>query len=290
MTIALQGVSDSSIRKDPDVATLVDLYERLCNTVNEAIGKNLSALVADPAWGLLHSMFERVVEQEAACICLYSSGYFAPAEALCRTVVEGAVNLFYCSVHDSRSTVLTYFRAYIETERKQNRQWGASVESSPAADQAKQLHRDKIQFKEEALSAYESVLRSSFGQMGVSYDEAAREWPSVFDRFQKIGKEVAYRTVYAALCSQAHNDAEDLLNGFVHRVTQIGGALEAQASENRNFALYMVLTALTFLVEGSAMYLGKFNLNVSSSFIELLTDVCEYTQKVTERKHAIEFE
>lgn len=229
----------------------------------------------------------RGMEQQAACIVLYANQYFAPAEALCRTVVEASVNLYYCSLGDSCSLILSYFRSHIETERKQNRSWQSSVNASKYPEAAKDSHRQRIRNKDETLVVYEQVLTEAFAQMGISYSLASKEWPSIFDRFKVINKEVAYRTVYAALCSQAHNDAEDLLNEFVHGVRQIEGGHEMQASENRTFSLYMVLTALAFLVEATVIYLAKYGLNVNEPFQRLLVDIWAFTEQVTQRTHAI---
>lgn len=280
---SIAGVSSTAVANDPDVQLLVELYDKLRSTLSDALQRNLSKLEQEASWALLHAMNGRAMEQQAACIALYSHGYFAPAEALCRTVVEASINLYYCSLGNSCSLILSYFRSYIETERKQNKNWQASVNSSSYPEAAKHDHRRRIQSKEQVLSGYEEVLTEAFSQVGLNYATASKEWPSVFERFKAINKEVAYRTVYAALCSQAHNDAEDLLNDFVHGVRQIDGAHEMQAFENKNFSLYMVVTALAFLTESTLIYLAKYNLDANEPFQELLVEVWNFTERVTLR-------
>ncbi|HEY5073735.1 MAG TPA: DUF5677 domain-containing protein, partial [Pyrinomonadaceae bacterium] len=229
----------------------------------------------------------RAMEHQAACIGLYSHQYYAPAEALCRTVLEASINLYYSSLGDSCSILLSYFRSHIEMERRQNKSWLASVNASKYPEPAKAYHRQRIKGKEEALNWYEGVLTEAFSQIGISYASVEQEWPSVFDRFKAINKEVSYRTVYAALCSQAHNDAEDLLNEFVCGVSQVEGMHEMQACENRNFSLFMVLTSMAFLVEATVMYLAKFNLGANEPFQQLLTDIRRFTEQVTSRMESI---
>lgn len=280
------GVSTTSVASDLDVRRLVELFERLKSALASTLQRNLGKLEQESSWALLHAMSGRAIEQQAACLALYSHSYYAPAEALCRTVVEASINLYYCSLGDSTSHLLTYFRSHIEMERKQNKQWQASVNSSRYPESAKHSHRIRIANKESALSGYEKVLAEAFSQIGLHYSAASKEWPSVFDRFKAIGKEVAYRTVYAALCSQAHNDAEDLLNDFVLGVMQVEGADRVQGAENKNFSLYMVLTALAFLVEATLVYLVKFNLDANERFQALLTDIWSFTEQVTQRDHA----
>src|SRR4051812_128524 len=109
MSELLPGISESCAKKDPDVAKLISFHNRLQTAVNDTVRQNLHRLVEVASWGLLHSMYTRVLEQNAACITLYANGYAAPSEALCRTVVEGAVNLFYCSVQEPcEAALLTY--------------------------------------------------------------------------------------------------------------------------------------------------------------------------------------
>lgn len=285
--IPIVGVCATALTSDPDTQCAVDLYRQLQEELSSALENNISKLELEPSWALLHAMSGRAMEQQAACIALYSHGYYAPAEALCRTVIEASVNLYYCSLGDSCSLILTYFRSHIETERKQNKSWQASVNSSAYPMEAKRDHLLRITNKEDALNKYEHVLTEAFSQIGLSYSLAAKEWPSIFDRFKAINKEVGYRTVYAALCSQAHNDAEDLLNDFVHSVCQVEGAHKTQAAENKNFSLYMVLMGLAYLTEATVIYLAKYNLNVNEPFQKIIVDVWTAIERVTQRKHSI---
>jgi Family of unknown function (DUF5677) len=286
MTISdrIPGVSPEAASNDYDVSEMVAFQTWLEDALSNAIQQNLAKLEKDEAWALLHKMQARAMEQQAACIVLFSHGYFAPAEALCRTVIEAALNLHYSSLGDSCSQVLTYFRSYVETERRQNRNWKASVDASAYPPQAKEEHYQRIQGKNVALDNYERVLTETFSQIGRHYDQVPADWPSTFDRFKAIGKEVSYRTVYAALCSQTHNDAEDLLNDFVSGVTQIPGLRDAQAFENRNFSLYMMLMAQSYLVEATAIYLAKFDLDSNETLLQLLGEISSFIEGVTQRK------
>ncbi len=112
-------------------------------------------------------------------------------------------------------------------------------------------------------------MRLCFGQFGVDFATAGTAWPSVFDRFKHIGKELTYRTVYAALCSQSHNDAEDLLNALVAGTVDEGRHWDRQMIEDEQFALYMVLLSLRSLIEASAIALTRF-LPVAEDFRPLI--------------------
>ena len=84
-------------------------------------------------------------------------------------------------------------------------------------------------------------MHESLALSGVNFDAVDLKWPSIFDRFKETKGEVNYRTVYAALCSQAHNDAEDILNKIMSRVIDnVTGLEDAQWVEQYNFSLYLL--------------------------------------------------
>jgi hypothetical protein len=280
---ALPGISQRALDKDPNVQVLARLFGRLIAEIDLSIQENMEILEED-SWALLNAMQERAMEQVRACIVLYSHGYYAPAEALCRTAVEAALNLHYCGIGDTCDLILSYFKSYIYTERKQNDLWYSSVDKAKYPEDVMHVHREKIMQKNETLDLYEDVVTEAFQSINYSYANAKSTWPSIFERFEAIGKEVNYRTVYTALCSQAHNDPEDFLNNFVHSLKEDKVGQEMQEFENQNFTLYMVLIALSFLIDGTAIYLAKFNPDESKRFLNILDDLMTEVQYVIQKK------
>ncbi|EME0096414.1 hypothetical protein VXI05_004523 [Vibrio parahaemolyticus] len=245
-----------------------ELVEDLCN-------KNQSELIKNVPWPTMHDMYRRNYEYCCGVISCFLIGQLQSSEALCRTAIEGAVNLHYVSLGDSMSKQIAYFKNHLVTERKQNRNWKESVEASGYPQDAKDHHLNKILEKEGSLTHYEEALRESLRLAGVDFDSVDIKWPSIFDRFKEIGDEVGYRTVYAALCSQAHNDAEDILNKIMSRVIDnISGMEEAQWIEQYNFSLYLLLTALDYHITASAMYIARFNIKVDG-LVQLKKEVIE---------------
>ncbi|HCE2478635.1 DUF5677 domain-containing protein [Vibrio parahaemolyticus] len=253
-----------------------ELVEELCN-------KNQSELIKNVPWPTMHDMYRRNYEYCCGVISCFLIGQLQSSEALCRTAIEGAVNLHYVSLGDSMSKQIAYFKNHLVTERKQNRNWKESVEASGYPQDAKDHHLNKILEKEGSLTHYEEALRESLRLAGVDFDSVDIKWPSIFDRFKEIGDEVGYRTVYAALCSQAHNDAEDILNKIMSRVIDnISGMEEAQWIEQYNFSLYLLLTALDYHITASAMYIARFNIKVDG-LVQLKKEVIETTCLVIEQ-------
>lgn len=279
----IHGLSVEALLFDPDLKVAVDLFQALQREVKGATERHINELDEAHAWALLHSMYLRSSAHTEACLVLLSNEHFASAEALCRTIVESAVNLYYSSRGDSAANVLIYFKDYISTERDQNRKWRNSVATSKYPKASKDNHFDRIANKDLALNKYEHILTEAFGQIGIVYSKTSESWPPIFDRFKEIDKEVEYRTIYAALCSQAHNDPEDLLNEFVHGVLQTPGMEEAQDFENRNFARYMVLVALAFHIESTAIYLAKFFSETNDRILPLLKSAWDAIAKIASR-------
>lgn len=91
----------------------------------------------------------------------------------------------------------------------------------------------------------------------------------VSERFKLLGLEIDYHTVYAALCSQTHSDAEDLLNYFFAIVS---GSQELQnevALEAVNFSRFMLYFAVRYYIAAAEGYARRFEL---SKALESLTD------------------
>jgi hypothetical protein len=210
----------------------------------------------------MHDMYIRSYEYCCGVLGCFLIGQFPSSEALCRTAIEGAINLHYVSLGDSMGKQIAYFKTHIKNERKQNSNWKSSVEQSGYPNDIKNHHLERIRGEDASLDQYEIMLRESLSLDRVDYDAVDIKWPSIFDRFREVDNEVGYRTVYAALCSQAHNDAEDVLNKIMSRViTNVEGLEEAQWVEKYNFSLYLLLTAIDYHIFSSAMYLSKIGIN-----------------------------
>lgn len=251
------------------------LVERLCRD-------NEERLVDEVPWSTMHDMYKRNYEYCCGVFGVFLIGQLPSCEALCRTAIEGSVNLHYVSLSNSMTKQIAYFKHHLATERKQNQAWRRSIESSSYPDNAKAHHLQRISDKDDALDNYEYGLKVSLALCDVDFDVVESKWPSIFDRFREIGDEVGYRTVYAALCSQAHNDAEDILNKIMARITEnVSGMEDAQWVEQYNFSLYLSLTALGYHAMASAMYIAKYEIDVKE-IIELKHRITDSIVKVVE--------
>lgn len=260
----------------------IDILEKSNEIVLEIAEKNLVRLSEQVYWPSMHDMYKRSYEYCCGALGCFLIMQFQSSEALCRTAIEGAVNLHYVSLGDSMAKQIAYFKNHIEIGRKQNASWRMSVEQSDYPNAAKKHHFDSIEQKSRALDRYEDMLRQSLSLADVHFDESIRKWPSIFDRFREIGDEVGYRTVYLSLCSQVHNNAEDVLNSIMTRVVaNVRGMDEAIFIQQYNFSLFMSLTAIQYHIMATAMYIGKFEID-TKGLMSLYKDVLRFQVLVME--------
>jgi len=216
-------------------------------------------------WLVLRDMYERAHEHTAGAVTCITIGNVASAEALCRTSLESSITLHYVSVNDIFTVVAGYFQSYIVSEKEQNRKWHNSIEASGFDESVQLAHRAELNKKESALKRYQTTLGAWLDQIGSVSLGSSPKWPSVFDRFKEIGKELSYRTVYAALCSQSHADAEDIINHLMSRLLSSDTSARKDyhkmlQRENEWFSTLMIAFAIEEYIEATAMFLGKFNI------------------------------
>lgn len=253
--------------------------ENICSIFNE---KN-SVLAENAPYLVMRDMYERNYEYCCGVVSCFLLAQIQSTEALCRTAIEGSVNLHYVSLGDSMDHLIAYFKKYIDTERRQIQTWRDSIERSSHASDDKEVHFHSMAQKERALELYDSGLRESLSLIGIDYNSVDEKWPSIFDRFKAIGKEIEYRTVYAALCSQAHSDPEDLLNNLMCRITECAkGMDDAIWIENYNTSLYFMLIAIDFHIFSSAMFIAKHEIS-ATEFMGYRKEVADSLEFVVEQ-------
>ena len=112
-------------------------------------------------------------------------------------------------------------------------------------------HRSRIDQKNLALEGYDRLIDGFLLHCGTSMEESDR-WPKAIDRLSEIGRRLDYRTVYAAMSSQAHHDAEDILNNlWVNSLEDDDGMAERLEQETDSFSIFLVLFGLRWFVEAT---------------------------------------
>lgn len=204
-------------------------------------------------WGILLNMLDRIFEYAEAAIVAFVSGSGSSSEVISRTAVDLSVNLQYILIRDRDTRLSTYFHSYVQKEQKEIRQWINAT--SLLSEEAKKIHHKAALEKQSAMN----ILANLIGQTGLPIINDAK-WPSVFDRFKDIGYEDSYRTVYAALSSQIHSDAEDTLNYLFGKASGDEALFSKMALETINFSRFLMYFAVVFYMRAAFAYARTFEL------------------------------
>lgn len=207
----------------------------------------LDSLDSDPSNGLLVKLVHRAYETAAGSLALIAINHLREAEILARSVYESTATTAYIAKELPSLRLAQLFRAYVKEEREQNSKWAKDAEG--ASPEVWQEHDERIRVKNEAMDAYEQLIDIYISHCRVDPGKATK-WPSLIDRLTALDRRIEYRTVYAAMCSQAHHDAEDVLNYFLaHSIEGIKGVSERMEREADAFSIFMVLFGLRSYME-----------------------------------------
>ena len=201
----------------------------------------------DPTGGLLITLLERTYMTAAGSLVLISHGQLREAEILSRSVLESAATISYIVCESPQERLAGFFAAYVKQERDQNRKWKNDL--GDASPEVEQDHRLRIDKKNEALDAYEKIIDDLVSHFGIHMTKA-HAWPTLVDRLTALDRRLEYRTVYAAMCSQAHHDAEDILNHFMANCHPNADRMAARTERQADtFSIFMVLFGLRWFLE-----------------------------------------
>jgi hypothetical protein len=247
----------------------IDTLDSAYETANSILLENNESLKDKAVWSIAYDIYIRSYKYTEATLSLFIISHIASAESLCRTSVESSINLYYLSVGNDIENVISYFKHHIKTERQQNKKWREALNNSDESEEYKANHIKLIDDKENSLDGYENMLRESFSIIDVDYDSINSNWPSTLDRFKKVNMEIKYRTLYAALCSQSHNDAEDSINNLMARIVQMEGIEKGVEAEKYIFSLQMVLSCIQLWIEATIVFLAKYEIKMGDELFEV---------------------
>ena len=219
----------------------------------------------EPAWGLLFAALERVFSHAEASVVAMATDSYATAEVIARATVEAAINVRYFLGGNPSERIFDYFSDYVVRERRAVRQWQNLL--SGLDDDGRRISIEAIARKNTALDKYEEFLTHIAEQItppvnGRPAVYHPRPWPNVADRFRAVGEEYTYRTVYGALSSQVHNDAEDLLNRVIIGVMGDAHLKKELVAENRQFALMLTFNAINMALGAARSFAQHMGLSL----------------------------
>ncbi len=243
-------VSGSPLQPDlPVIALMAQGMESFEDGLGRACCDNVIT-VEEPTWGMVRAMILRgFAHADAGFVCL-AAGSAATSEVVSRVVLESALHVLYILEQDGVGRLYDYLASYVAQERSELAKWEAVLRGMP--DEEAAVHRQEIERKREAIDQQDVIVRTFAADAGIA--RPSQPWPKVADRFRALGDEVDHRVLYAAMCSQAHNDAEDLFNTLVLGVLahlhpgQVSQEFKTrQKAENEFFARFLMYRSVEYL-------------------------------------------
>jgi hypothetical protein len=228
------------------------------NVVDSALNSRAEALIAEPTWGLLRVMLDRTFEHAEASIIAFITGSPASAVVIARTVMESAINVMCIFEGDRIERLFQYFSHYINHERKELERWKNILIKMDEKEAV--IHRQHINKKKQVLDKLDEFVSNAKNQIGIK-NNCGKWHDTIADRFRLLGFETSYRTVYAAMSSQTHNDAEDLLNYFIFVSSGNKELLERGGIEAVNFSRLLMYEGVRYYLEALHRYVICFDLD-----------------------------
>ena len=214
----------------------------------------------DPLCALLLSMLDRTFEYTEGSIAALVTGSTASSEVITRTVVESAINLLVVLVDDKNGSRLSqYFACYFDKEQEEIDKW-IKLAANMKGEES-DVHRSSALGKRNAINQLKQYTNTALSQIGLpTTEKLEKRWPDVAGRFHCLKLDIDYRTLYAALCSQTHSDA-DLLNYFVSVSLGNRDWSEKVSLETVNFSRFMVYFGVKYYLIAAEAYTIRFELS-----------------------------
>lgn len=183
----------------------------------------------------------------SAMLSLLTLGRAQQAEVLSRTAMESALTLLYIAQTQCEVRYIQFFEHYIAQEREQNRKWLKELASQ--FEQWRKDDEERIRNKNGVLEASEQFLRAFATNVGAPFP-SGKGFPNFLGICAALNRATEYRTVYMAMCSQSHHDAEDILNDLMVGTSPSEAALSKKLKrETDNFNVFLVLHGARYCVE-----------------------------------------
>jgi hypothetical protein len=207
--------------------------------INREYSRLDNRALADPTVGLMLNLLHRNFEHVEASIVAFVTGCGSSAEVIARASAESSVNILYMLSGAPNSRLRAYFDHYLTEVETQVRKWRSQL--AGLGQDVSEVHEAAI---DQRLAANNALRRVVEGIL----EPTSEPWPRTIERFSKIGDALAYRTIYARMCSEVHGDAEETLRYFVGKSQSDESVFGTMALETvwttRLYIYYSVYLAL----------------------------------------------
>ncbi len=213
------------------------------------------------------ALISALSELNDSLITHLENGSYFSAESLSRVAIEHAINLMYILDEDKRADSLIVH--YFDTAHDKAKKW-LRLSQSTDDDVSKAFAQAKL---DSIMWFRENCVRNEH--------KAQFEWPNAFRRFQAVGLEELYRTVYAAASDSVHSLSEDIFNlTLAQRLPRELKKLHLEGYwiEKGAFAVYLVATAMSCYCEAAIRLARKVSAEKARRMLQstggVLKEIC----------------
>jgi hypothetical protein len=247
-------------------------------------------LASNAAVGVILTLLHRAFEHLSAAIIAFVTGSGSTSEGVSRVVTELSVSITYMLQGQPESRLLAFFDSYVESEKKRLRTWAEAAKTLPRPEAHE--HLESVRHRKGAIDAMEALvlrLRSECSLLGIPI--ARETWPSVADRFSKIGDVTGYRTFYGRMSGQIHSDAEETLRYFLGKVQGDPENFARMALETVVFSRFLLYAGVRYFLSASLEYARRYGMNGTDSLLErgievINEELVELARQVDDRQRA----
>lgn len=196
----------------------------------------------------LRNLLGRVFEHSEAMLVAISTGSPASGEALARIVVEGSLNVMYLATLGTPSTLIQFFRSWLNEHERKLAEWKQTIQDEIYADKVTAMIDERSSVIRDLCIFVDEIER----QYSIEPTEKNTEWPkSLFNRFEAMGRKTDYYESYHRLSGASHLTGEDTLLWLVSLKMPIEQK-HKMAKEAWAYSTMMTRIASIFFVDAAA--------------------------------------
>lgn len=232
-----------------EIVVAVDAIYTADEIVNEYLG-NIDCKDSDTGLRIhtLLNLLGRVFEHAQAMLVSISTGSPASSEALARIVVEGSVNVMYLATLGDSSTLMLFFRTWLEEHDRKLSEWKQKIQGKEYATKVSAM----IEERRQVVTTLGDYVNQIETQCSIDTSVAKPDWPkSLFKRFEALGRETDYYECYHRLSGASHITGEDTLTWLIC-LEMSNEQRHRMAAEAWAYSVMMTRIASTFFVEAVA--------------------------------------
>lgn len=234
-----------------------------------------------PSIGVIFQLINRIHEQLSGSLISICTKNHASSEILSRTAIESAVSVLYFFKDDTESKVLVWLKKYIEEDKRHIQDWEKSLKTQDE----QQIHaprilarRESSQFKEKFVDQYIYEIKQI-----LQIDDSLRLPQKIFKKFQDIGEETTYHTVYTRLSAMTHLNAEDTISYMIAKVYGNKKQQQQMGLEHHAFSEYMCHYAILFYARTIEEFCIKYTNQQVSEIESIKGDILSIMTRLGEK-------